>query len=139
MTPLESLQRSNSNPMQCPQYFLNPMVVANSQHTTPSQRPALDKRKQKAVSTSYKSLMIEHSLLIAMFYIIQTVHEALQTSVESSASTTLCALPHLCMFQCHLHLMKYQWRLMITNRTMVKHELNIATDTNSCFCAVQKP
>ena len=67
----------------------------SSQQTTPSQRPASERRKQKAVSTSYKNLMIKHSLLKAMFYIIQTVDEALQTSVESSASTTLSATTSL--------------------------------------------
>ena len=67
----------------------------NSQQTKPSQRPASERRKQKAVSTSYKKLMIKHSLLKAMFYIIQTVDEALQTSVESSASTTLCTTTSL--------------------------------------------
>ena len=67
----------------------------NSQQTTPSQRPASERKKQKAVSTSYKNLMIKHSLLKAMFYIIQTVDEALQTSLESSASTTLCATTSL--------------------------------------------
>ena len=42
----------------------------NSQQTTPSQRPASERRKRKAVSTSYKNLMIKQSILKAMFNII---------------------------------------------------------------------
>lgn len=42
----------------------------NSQQTTPSQRPASERRKRKAVSTSYTNLMIKQSILTAMFYII---------------------------------------------------------------------
>ena len=41
----------------------------------------------------------------------------------------LRALPHPCMLQCHLHFMKNEWRLMITNRTRVRHEVNITTIT----------
>ena len=57
----------------------------NSQQTTPLQRPASERRKQNAVSTSYKNLMIKHSLLKAMFYIIQTVVEA-PTNVSGELS-----------------------------------------------------
>ena len=42
----------------------------NSQQTTPLQRPASERRKRKAVSTSIKNLMIKQSILKAMFYII---------------------------------------------------------------------
>ena len=35
----------------------------SSQPTTPSQRPASERRKSKAVSTSYQNLMINHSIL----------------------------------------------------------------------------
>ena len=44
----------------------------------------------------------------------------------------LCAVPHPWMLQCHLHLMRYLWRYMITNRTRVRHVVNIATD---CYIA----
>ena len=69
MTLLESLQRGDSNPTQSHTIFPKP-DGGNSQQTTPPQRPASERRKQKAVSTSYKNLMIKQSILTTMFYII---------------------------------------------------------------------
>ena len=36
----------------------------SSQPITPLQRPALERRQQKSISTSYKNLMINHSIQI---------------------------------------------------------------------------
>ena len=58
MTLLESLQRSDSNPMQSPQYFLNLMAITVNQLATPLQKPVSESRKQKAVSASHNNLMI---------------------------------------------------------------------------------